>query len=355
MKNFSRSILAIVCFIFSNLVYAGTVTKVDAKKKLVTIDQGSDAGIAKDAEVCFTDEAGKKITCGFVKSVKTNTAVVKVKSKKAIKKIVEGTTAALSAGGETAATGGEKKVGKGGAKLMAIRLLFLPAILAQAVYNNMTYATPELEGTVETLWEPRKKSKSAITSIGFEFDLVAYGIALGIRPLRSYQALVISSDYDRTVKEIFAETSVSASAIGFYLDYNFLNPKAIASGLRIGAGIDIDQSTVVYSLDQRDERDASKIPLYRITSKLTVISLRVPVGYELNLGAFGLNFGANLMVPVVGNKAVATNEITDGNTGRYVGSTEEQTTTATNDLSKSLGHTKSSFAAELVLGAFFAF
>jgi hypothetical protein len=79
------------------------------------------------------------------------------------------------------------------------------------------------------------------------------------------------------------------------------------------------------------------------------------VGYELNLGSIGLNAGTNLMVPVSGNKATATNEITDENKNKYAGTEEEQAKAAADDLSKSLGHTKNSFAVELVIGAFFAF
>ena len=61
------------------------------------------------------------------------------------------------------------------------------------------------------------------------------------------------------------------------------------------------------------------------------------------------------MVPVVGNKATAKNNITDQNTNKYAGSKEDQDKAAEADLSKSLGHRKSSFAVELVIGAFFAF
>jgi hypothetical protein len=347
--------LALVLLTFASVTaLAGTVTKVNAKKKSVTIDQGKSNGVEKDAEACFVDQAGTKVGCGTVKSVKAKSATVKIKDKKVMKAIVEGMTVEI--GG--AATSGSTPAGAAhaGSKFMAVRLMYLPTLLSQAVYNKMTYRAPEATGDMTTLWDPGQKSSQALMTIGLEFDLIGPGIALGVRPLRTYQEFQIDSDFDRAVATKFVRTTVTGSALGFYLDYNFMNPKGGISGMRIGAGLDIDMSTVTYKAVQMEDKVETETPLYDISSKLTVISLRVPAGYQLSMGSMGLNFGLNLMVPVVGNEPTATNDIQDANTSRYAGGSEEEKTAAAEaDLKTSLGHTKNSFAAELVLGAFFAF
>lgn len=340
---------------------AGTVTKVDEKKKIITVDEGKEQGLAKGAEICFNDEAGKKITCGMVKTVKAKSATVKVKSKKALKKIKVGTTAVASApgtalaGSASAPTTTPTAPGAVAAKFMAIRLFYLYDIKAPAAYNNMNYLAPTAEGDVESLWDKSSTTEKGKINFGVEFDLVALNVAIGLRPYRLYQPLEPEADYVRTANNPYFAGDLSATAQGIYFDYNIFHPKAAGSGLRLGAGIDVDISTVKYEASEASDGSDVKNPLYSITSQLTVISLRLPVGYDLNLGSMGLNVGANILIPVAGDKPASTIDVKDPNKSRYAGSEEEKEAAATADIIKNLGHKKSSFAAELSIGTYYSF
>ena len=88
------TVLATAVIFIESAVLAAEVTKVNAGKGHVTIDQGKDAGFTMGAEVCFYSQSGEKIACGQVRRTSENSAMVKVDSRLA-KKIKKGMTASF--------------------------------------------------------------------------------------------------------------------------------------------------------------------------------------------------------------------------------------------------------------------
>ncbi|MEZ4742176.1 MAG: hypothetical protein R3B45_06995 [Bdellovibrionota bacterium] len=351
-------ILLIVFMTYSHKAFASSVVKVIKKKGIVIINEGKSSGIEKKAKVCFLSKKGKKITCGVVVKVKNKSAYVKVKSKKRIAKIKKGFEAQLadaSAATSTSKSVAEKSENIGGSgPFMAIRLLGTPAIIAQTTYDKIIYDGPESSqgaaGSVTTLWSPKGSSNSAIFSLGMEVDLVKYGAAVGGR-YRLYKAVQAEANFTKDNDAQYVQETLEGSALGFYLDYYFIKPAGFMSGLRLGAGLDIDMSTVKLTVNQLEDELDTNNELYNATSTLTVISLRVPVGYHLAFGAMGLDLGANILLPVVGDSPTLSLDTQDPNTDQYAGEDDSAKTAATqDDISKSLAHSKSSFAIEVIVG-----
>jgi len=361
-----RKICLLLCAcIFAQAGYSATVTKIRKKKKLVYIDQGEEAGVKKGMKVCFKDTDGKKITCGKVRKVKKSYSKVKVRSKKKIKKIVKGGDAeviGLATSGEapvTAEAGGEQGSATG-AKFMAIRALYLPSIFSPTVYNKIIYLAPEAAEADETLWDKGDQSKLSIAAFALEFEFLPIDLALGFRVFRGYQEFQVSADYDRANRDLFVSSIMKGNSFGSYLDYYIMSPRGMASGLRLGVGLDVDISKVdlIVSKVDEDETDGqdSSGEIYRASSAQSVISLRIPVSYEINVGSFGVDLGINILVPVYEAKAKLDSVISDPNIKEYeLADEDENLAAAEEDLLKSMAHGKASFGLEVLIGTYFAF
>ena len=113
-------------------------------------------------------------------------------------------------------------------------------------------------------------------------------------------------------------------------------------------------STIALTITNKNDNAADlDEEIYSLKSDLTVISLRLPVVYDMSFGGFGINVGLNLLIPVAGDAPTSSTTITDANTTNYV--LEDKDAAAQEDLIASLGHLKSGFGAEVVMGMYFAF
>jgi len=337
--------LSLSCF---ESVFAASVTRVDGKKRFVTIDEGKSSGIRKRTRICFIAPNGRKIVCGSVVKAGKNSAKVRVKNKKKLRKIKKGYTADIMGGGGR---------GKSRGKFMSLKGVATPAIISQSTYNKVVYAAPDTDNdtdTVETLWDSSEAAGSALFSVGAEIELLKMGIAVGVRAVRKFSDFKAESDYSKANANQFVLSTLTASSLGFYLDYYFMKPKPKKKGLKVGAGIDVDMSTLNLTVVQQEDEVEATTDIYTISSTLTVISLRVPLIFDVPLGAAGINVGVNLLIPISGDTPAMTADANDANTARYPGANDEEKTAFTQtDLLKSIGHSKNSFGAEAVVGLYF--
>lgn len=357
--KFLLNVLLLSVFYWATFdAYAATVTKISKKKKFVIINEGSSAGVTKGARYCIQKPSGKKITCGKVIKVKKTKSYVKIRSKKRLKKIKKGMTA-VATPKKTSKSHTPSSVASGtvaGSRFMAFRFFSLPTAFTPSVANSISY---KAHGAgVETFWEQNGTipilNHAYSVSFGGEVDFVGLGLALGGR-YKQYDTQSDLVDYSSVDEKLFIKQAVSMSAIGLYLDYYFLKP-VTSSGLRLGAGLDVDLSTFTYIGTQKDDgNETTANEIYNIKSGVTTISLRVPVSYDLNIGSIGLNFGMNLFIPGFATKAAIESSITDPNIQDYTAATDkEKQQQATEDLAASLNHTKGSFGLEILVGGYFA-
>ncbi|MCX6127546.1 MAG: hypothetical protein NTX25_00610, partial [Proteobacteria bacterium] len=82
--------IATFFLLLANSAFAAKVTKVDAEKKLVTIDEGTETNFAKGSKICFYSESDSKLGCAFIRSAKAKIAFIKIKGAKLFEKIAVG-------------------------------------------------------------------------------------------------------------------------------------------------------------------------------------------------------------------------------------------------------------------------
>ena len=85
----------LVAVSFGSVSFAAEVTRINAHKGHIYIDQGKEAGFIIGAEVCFYSSLGEKIVCGKVRRTTDAYAMVEVNNRKA-KGIKNGMQAALA-------------------------------------------------------------------------------------------------------------------------------------------------------------------------------------------------------------------------------------------------------------------
>lgn len=313
--------------------FGASVTKVNKKKRLVTIDSGKSDGLTKGDKVCFYDNDGKKIGCGKIRSVKASSAKVKL-SKKKIKNVDVGMEATPGADG-----GG----GGGGSSPSKLKFAYIFTPMMTTTYQKISYYRP-IDGTEESLWEPTGAQSASFLGFGAEYEMGLSGgsaIAAGGR-LKYFREFTSQADYN-DAEDHFAESNITASAMGFWLDYYYLN----MGPLRIGNGLDLDMSTVTFAAAHKtDAGDESLIA--EASSKLTTISLRTIVAFDILMDPVGISFAGNFLLPITSSGATAA-EVTDENAAKLPGLDPNA------DLALSLNHKKASFGLELIIAAYIAF
>lgn len=332
MKKFSFGtaiLLLLSAFTLSGTVFATSVTSVNKAKGAVTIDSGEGDGFKKGDKICFYDDDGKKTGCGKVAKIKANAAIVKV-NKKVAGKVSEGMSAELSG------KKGKKKGGSG--SLTKIKLNYVLTPITPAKYNKLAYLYPDATPP-ETIWNPAETSSKAL--FGFGAELAIGNLSLGGR-IRNYQQYQSLADYTSPASDKYVEVSQAASALGFYVDYYFLE-----FGLfKLGAGVDADLSTMnlaaAYKTDAGDEAQIADA-----STKLTTISARFPFTADVYLDPVGINLSAVFVLPLAGT-ATGTANVYDTNGNAMPDD-------PTSDLLLSINHSKNTFGLELVFGAYFAF
>lgn len=333
MKWFLKSIILVLLGMWlSSAAFGASVTNVNKKKRLVTIDSGKSDGLQKGDRVCFYGPSGEKIGCGKIRSVKKSSSKIKM-SKKKIKKIDVGMEATPGADGG----------GGGGSSLSKLKFVYILSPMMTTNYQKLSYFRP-IDGTEETLWEPTGPQSNSFLGFGAEFELgLSGGSSIGIGGrMKYFREFSAQADYAET-ENPYAETSIAASAMGFWLDYYFLN----FGSIRMGTGLDVDMSTVSFAAAQKTD-DGEENLIAQATSKLTTMSLRTLLVYDAYLDPVGLSFGVNFLLPLSASGGTVT-EVTDENATKLPNVDPDE------DLAFSLGHKKASFGLEVIIGTYIAF
>jgi hypothetical protein len=362
IKNISKLVLLLSAFLLSvfflgnSNLFAASVIKKIKNKKIVVIDLGKQDGIRNRSKICFKSSSGRKLGCGVVVKAKKTSSYVRVKSKKRFRKIKRNATAYQP--------GGAKSGRSSGGKFLALRAQLQPAIVSQTVYNTFSYV-PASQDT-STLWGTEGQRSSSISgsvgaflnSIGLEAELLGLGIAGGVRVLRKFQKFGGDADFSLNEADAskYVEFFLESSFFGVYLDYYFIKPSSRKSGgIKLGAGIDFEQSTVIFDLQQKEDGSGAAVDLYHAESNLSVISLRLPAAYEYPITkSLGLNLGMTILLPLTGDTPEVTGGALDESlTTQYAG--DNKAAAQQEDLILAMGHSKNSFGVEGVFGVYFAF
>jgi len=340
-KNFVTLMICLFSFLTTSSIYAAKVRKVNKKRGYVYINEGSKTGFTKGSKVCFFNRKGKKVACGKIRKSKSKKSTAKV-SKKRARKIRKGYVVELKSAPATKRTESEYNY--------ALRPTLNILISGPSQHNNIWFEPPQgAGGTSETLWSvgPVTAKTSSQANFGVEAELGAFNLALGARLQMQPPAPVGGFGMWKVGQaNPYSDTVIQASAPwAFYVDYFLLR----FGGLNVGAGVDIESSSVTLdtykvSEDPKTNTTTDELQFSTISSMMT-ISLRMPLRYHLNFGAFGFTTGATLLVPVVGSPS-DTPDIPE--TNEYFAAVEDPAL----DLSTSLGHAKSPFGLEIILGAF---
>jgi hypothetical protein len=352
---------------------AGSVKSKKKDSVIVEMDEGE--AVEKGASVCFFTDAEKKIACGVATKVKGLKAMVKITSKKAFKKIVEGTVAkpgeaaAEEGGSETAAAEGEEgatkpaKGAKGKAGKMAkdasaakkspfrVWAGYTPGIATPAAYNKVQY---EATGAPDTAWKSEGTVSQALFGFGLQLGIPvgSYSFNPGFR-YRTYRPSLIDTDLTSGTLVPYVTTEQSATAMAMFFDFQFMRiPFGQTFAMNLTSGLDYDMSTVTLkSTIKKEDGATSGDPFAKATSKLNVVSLRAGAGFDLMfLKSFGAFFNLNLLVPLV--------ELGKSFSGGFEGDPAQApklSTDPSDDMKAAIGHKKNSLGIDVVVGAVLAF
>ena len=256
--------------------------------------------------------------------------------------------AAAPAAGDTAAVPAEKKgKGKRSTKYQRnLKLMYIPG-LVPAGYSNLSFGYDKSSGTSD--YKDTGSANFNLIGLGLEYEMPvgAKSLAFGLR-YRMFPASTATADFNATNGLLYYETKQSATALGLFFDYYFMQSMLGKSTIfKLGSGLDIDQSTVSISIAAKTD-DEARAPLpagaadaTSATSKVGVVSLRIPASLMLFFDPIGLNFDVVPMIPLVEFGS------TISSSGSSDGLDEFKKT--------NLKHKKSSIAADIRLGLFFAF
>lgn len=106
-------------------------------------------------------------------------------------------------------------------------------------------------------------------------------------------------------------------------------------------------TTKLIATRKDDNEKEAEFDLAVVKTSKNIISLRALPNLNMFFGGFGLNLAANLLIPLVASGSDSAS--VDDKLVSIVN------TDASQDIIKSIGHGKSSFGMELVLGTYFAF
>jgi hypothetical protein len=217
-------------------------------------------------------------------------------------------------------------------------------------YNNVLYETP-LSTEIESMWT----RDSAVKNLGINMELgIAFSqslIAFGART-RMFIPKKIASDYEDKDKdgyfEKYAESVGRGQSFGVYLDYYYLNYPFGVVSLNIGNGIDFDQSTVKFTMEQKEDSVEDTVQLFSGTSKLSAAFLRTNLLLDFQFGSVGFHFGTTISVPMTQKSSLTlthSDPFTDASLTNV---------TAEEDLKGKLGH-QAKVGADLFLAGYYSF
>ncbi|SME91295.1 hypothetical protein [Pseudobacteriovorax antillogorgiicola] len=346
-----KQIIFLISVLCGFSAYSAEVTKKLKKSKKIVISEGKNNGFTKDSEACVYDDEDTEVYCGTIQKAKKTKSLMKVKKRKVFKKIKKGMTVKLkNADGavtQTADASGATSTEPKGATNFKLGYILTP--LTPSVYNVISYLDPD-GNTVNTLWDADRVSSLSLLGFGAEFGFGIFGskAAVGVR-MREYKGFTIKANYTGD-RSLYAETTLNASATGFYFDFNYLILDYGSMSLDFGNGLDIDSAALTMTTDQKSDSSEESVRIYEASSTATTISLRTNININFYFDPIGVQAGTSLLIPLtasVSDSITATDSQIDTNLGGGV--------TAEDDVRQAIGHDKGSIGLEMFFSAYFAF
>ncbi len=307
----------------------------------------------KGDELCIYTSKNKKIDCGTVTVVKSTSVIVKLPTKKNIKKIKKGMLVNPATDEAATAAGGAKPGALAATPKKERFNLWMgwsPTLMSPSTFNSVGYVAPTTE-TPLTLWEAdeavAKTMIGAALQVGFPIGPVA--LLPGFR-YRMFVPSRVDTDYFPKKLNPFVSSLTTATTIGLFTDVRYLNiPMGTAFAMFATGGLDIEMSSLSFKSTKKDDTGATaESPMASAESSVTVISLRAGGGFNLiPFRPFGASLGINLLLPVAefGKK--------------FSGSIEQTETKGIvepgNDLKAAIGHKKNKFGLDAQLSILLAF
>jgi len=331
------------------------VKKINAGKRLVLIDEGTKSGFSKKKKVCFFDVEKTKVACGMIRAAKGKSATVLIKKPADLLKITVGMEADIEImnNKNVKITIDENAPVATEAAYAAPTYigLFGNVPLRDAVsYQNLVYETP-LGQDVDSMWS----QDSGVKSIGIGGEvgigIKSFTLAIGGRQ-RTFSPKRVSADYDSKdadpAFEEFVETIGKGSSLGYWLDFYYLRWDYGVASLNLGNGIDIDTSTVTFTMDHKSDNNDTVDRYYDAKSVLASTALRTSLLLDFRFGPVGFKVGSVLFIPI-NQKETLTLTQTDPFTDQFL-----KENTPDEDLKQKLAH-KAQVGFEMLVMGYFAF
>ncbi len=320
-----------------------SVKKLLKKSKKIVIDEGKKTGFTKGKTACVYDNDGQEITCAKIYKAKKKKSYMRIKKRKIFKKIAKGMTIRLE--GEEPQELTPTESGPKGATNIKIGYVLSP--VTPSSYNAIYYADPN-ETPVNTFWKADRVSNLSLTGLGIELGFGVWDskLNLGMR-LRSYKPFTIRANYTPD-RANFAETNLTATSQGFWIDFNYLIFDFGLLTLDLGNGIDIDFAKLDMDTYAKNDNNDDQTEIYSASSTFTTISLRTNLNFNFFFDPIGFQLSSSFLIPVSGT---ATDSITinDPQVTDYLNGSGED------DVRQALNHKKSSFGLEMFVTFYYAF
>lgn len=194
-----------------------------------------------------------------------------------------------------------------------------------------------------------KETSDASSIIGFAG---AFGYYLGDQKLnagikyRLHQPRIIESNYD--ISEDYLTSSISASGLGFWLDYYYIFGNFGDFSVSAGIGGDIDISDVAVTIEKQAADGSSSETYYSITSSLSTISARLVLEGDYSFGNFGIKLNTHVIIPILETPTFSA-EISDPQVESYT-----EGTTASDDFQETLAHRAQGYGLEILFSGYFS-
>ncbi|MBC7531632.1 MAG: hypothetical protein H7318_08650 [Oligoflexus sp.] len=336
-------------------VDAATVKKIKAPKRLIILDQGSKEGFLKKKKVCFYDANDQKVACGRVRAAKAKASSVLIKKEADVEKITVGMRAEIENIDNkdvkiTIDENAPVTVEEGYVAPNYIGLFGAFPVKDAVSYQNLVYDTP-LGLNADSMWT----QDSAVKAIGVGgevgFGLKSFTLAIGART-RTFSPKRVSADYDNKDGDFYFEEYVESigtgKSLGYWLDFYYLRWDWGVASLNLGNGIDMDSSTVTFTMDHLSDKTTDVTRYYDVKSSLKAMSLRTNLLLDFKFGPVGFKMGTTIFVPVSQQQSISVKQI-DPFTNSWL-----KNKTAEEDVKEKLAH-KAQVGMDLLLMGYFAY
>jgi hypothetical protein len=334
---------------------AATVKKLKAPKRIVILDEGTKTGFLKKKKVCFYDAEKKKVACGRVRAAKGKISSILIKKEADFAKITVGMLAEIENIDNkdvkiTIDENAPAPVEEGYAAPWYIGLYGAFPLRDSVSYQNLVYETP-LGQPAESMWSQDSAVKAVGVGGELGFGIKSFTLAIGARS-RTYSPKRVSADYANPDNDFYfeeyVETIGTGKALGYWLDFYYLRWDWGVASLNLGNGIDMDNSSVSFTMDHLKDGSSDSQRYYDVKSTLKAMSLRTSLLLDFKFGPVGFKMGSIIYIPLSQQQSI-TVEQKDPFTTMYL-----KDKTAEEDVKDKLGH-KSQVGVDLLLMGYFAY